>query len=173
MTHHISLPAIFFAAFVGIGCAASGGGNDDSNGPFGAGGAIDTSGGSGGNAMPVDSGSGAMSTSSTTSSGSGSSSAATGGSSTSASSSSTTSGGGNGKLCNKVTILNSNKACSECLEQNCCKVIHACIDEDLLGCVACLDCFFEGKGAACCNEAVGKNAWVEECVEFNCVKECS
>ena len=51
-------------------------------------------------------------------------------------------------------------------------VIDACMDEDLFGCVSCLDCFLEGEGADCCDETVGKNGWLEECVAFNCDTEC-
>jgi hypothetical protein len=47
------------------------------------------------------------------------------------------------------------------------------MDEDLLSCVECLDCFLEGAGAACCDQTIGHNDWMVECVAFNCAMECS
>ncbi len=155
-----------------IGCAAgSSVGQSSGSGVGGAGGDdVLTSNGPAGGSLP--------NASTTTASGNGSSTGATSGNASSTSSSSATAssskaaGGGNGKFCDTLSITASNQACSDCLETYCCKPIHGCIDADLISCMACLDCFLEGKGAACCDEKVGKNVWIEECVDFNCSKEC-
>lgn len=70
------------------------------------------------------------------------------------------------------SIMSSNASCKSCLEENCCMVVHACLDEDLLGCVSCLDCYLSGDGPDCCDESVGKNAWLAECIAFNCEDAC-
>lgn len=152
-----------------LGCAAgSNVGGSSASGSGGAGGDVLTSNGPAGGALPV---------ANTSSTGGGDDSAsASSVSSTSGSASSSSSkaaSGGGPKFCDTLTITASNQACSDCLEMYCCMPIHSCIDEDLLGCIACLDCFLEGKGAACCDETVGKNAFIEECVDFNCSAECN
>jgi hypothetical protein len=70
------------------------------------------------------------------------------------------------------SIMSSNISCKSCLEENCCMVVHACLDEDLLGCVSCLDCYLSGGGPECCDESVGKNDWLAECIAFNCLDAC-
>lgn len=157
---------------IGAGCAASSGGGKatTSGGGDSVGGsdALETNGPGGG--AKASSSSASSAEASTTSGGVD----AAGATSTVSSSSSgiptaSSSGSGDGSNC---SIMSSNQTCSQCLETYCCKVVHACLDEDLLACTACIDCYLEGKGAACCNEKLGKNAWIEECVSFNCEKEC-
>lgn len=94
-------------------------------------------------------------------------------------SSGSTSGGGgeppdddDGEPPPTCSIMSSNTSCKTCLEQNCCMVVHACLDEDLLGCVSCLDCYLSGHGPDCCDETVGKNDWLAECIAFNCEDAC-
>lgn len=70
------------------------------------------------------------------------------------------------------SIMSSNVSCKSCLEESCCMVVHACLDEDLLGCVSCLDCYLSGHGPDCCDESVGKNDWLAECIAFNCEDAC-
>lgn len=95
------------------------------------------------------------------------------GSGSSNSSGSTGQGGqGSGSEHSNCSITNSNTTCATCLQTWCCEVINACMDEDILGCVGCMDCFLEGKGPGCCDQSIGKNAWMVECVEWNCKKEC-
>ena len=81
------------------------------------------------------------------------------------------SSGGNGPP-PTCSIMSSNVSCKSCLEENCCMVVHACLDEDLLGCIACLDCYLAGQGPECCDESVGKNGWLAECIAFNCQDAC-
>lgn len=69
--------------------------------------------------------------------------------------------------------MSSNTACADCLAQNCCMVINACMDEAYLSCVGCIDSFLSGDGDAACDQTIGKNHWVVECVAFNCVDECA
>jgi hypothetical protein len=70
------------------------------------------------------------------------------------------------------SFMSSNPVCADCLAAKCCLVINKCMDADVLGCLSCIDCFLEGKGEACCDETVGKNGWIEECVAWNCDDEC-
>ena len=155
---------ILAIACAAAGCAAAGSGGTTSSIGAGEGGgghdALETNG-------PSSSASVSSSASTSNASSGMASSSASGGASTAAASSST--GGGDGSNC---SIMSSNQSCSDCLEASCCKVVHACIDADLLGCTECLDCFLSGNGAACCDESVGKNGWLEECVAFNCEQEC-
>lgn len=87
-------------------------------------------------------------------------------------SSTTTGGGGSDYEGGGCSIMSSNTTCATCLEQACCEVLNACMDESVLGCIGCLDCYLSGDGAECCDETIGKNAWLEECVVFNCESEC-
>ena len=105
-----------------------------------------------------------------TSSSSGTTSSSSNSSSSSSSSSSASSGGGS--MGGGCSIMSSNEVCATCLETWCCEVLNECMDEDFLGCVSCLDCFLEGQGAACCDQNVGKNDWLVECVAYNCEDEC-
>jgi hypothetical protein len=81
-------------------------------------------------------------------------------------------GGGSEGTAGNCTLTSSNPVCADCLADKCCMVINKCMDADLFGCIACIDCFLEGKGEACCDETVGKNGWIEECVAWNCDSEC-
>ncbi len=85
------------------------------------------------------------------------------------------SGGSTGTMGDTCSIMSSNKQCAGCLEQKCCDVLNACQDADLFSCISCLDCFLEGDGPECCEQApdVHKNLWLVECVAFNCEAECS
>jgi len=170
-----------------VGCAAGTNvGGASGGGPDGAGGDVLTSNGPAGGSLPnanttsasggsgASGGNGAAGSGGTSSGGSGASGSNNSSAmSSSATASSSKAAGGGGKFCDTLSITASNQVCSDCLEMYCCKPIHSCIDANLLECIECLDCFLEGKGAACCNETIGKNAFIEECVDFNCSKECN
>lgn len=70
------------------------------------------------------------------------------------------------------SIMSSNQVCADCLANDCCMVINAAMDEDLYSAIECIDCYLEGLGDACCDETIGHNDWIEECVAFNCANEC-
>ena len=156
--------AILSASVMMLGCGAQGpddpealaamGGADSSSGQGG----DDSSSGAGGDGMGGDDSSSGSGNGSGNGSGSGSGNGSGSGSS-----------GGMGETC---SIMSSNTTCASCLEQYCCEVINECMDEDLFSCVSCMDCFLEGNGPDCCDQSVGKNSWMVECVAFNCVAEC-
>ena len=154
-----------------LGCGAQGPkvqddgvGDADDGGGEGAGEVAALTGGAGG-AVSGAGGAGTTNASSNASSGSGSGS-------------SSGSGGGDpgpvpknpqGTSC---SLTATNQDCADCLSEWCCDVMNECMDADLISCIGCVDCILAGDGPGCCDETIGLNAWVGECVQFNCTAWC-
>lgn len=149
-----------------VGCGAEGPGSEES--PIDA---LEASGGAGGAGLGGANAGGTDDDGASTSSGSTASSSSS--SSSGSGSSSSASGPGSTGSGSDCSIMSSNTTCADCLAQNCCMVINACMDEAYLSCVGCIDSFLSGDGDVGCDQTVGKNNWVVECVSFNCVDECA